>query len=255
MNEQEILQMLGEVGAVITDSHIVYTSGRHGTAYVNKDAIYPYTRRTSKLCRETAEFFAEQNVEVVVAPAVGGVILSQWTAFHLSEIYDRDVLAVYAERDEESLFKADDKSRYELDVTMIDPSVGRIRYKTGMLKSDDEVVIKHPGFVIKRGYDKLVAGKRVLAVEDVATTGGSIKKVIEVTRRCKGNVIGAALLCNRGNVTPNDIGDPPILHALLNVKFDSWSEEECRETGPCSRGVNINTAVGKGKDFLARQKG
>ena len=76
MDEQEVLQMLGEVNAVITDSHIVYTNGGHGTKYVNKDAIYPYARRTSKLCRAIAEHFADANVEVVIAPAVGGVILS-----------------------------------------------------------------------------------------------------------------------------------------------------------------------------------
>ncbi len=44
MNEQEVLQVLGKVGAVIADSHIVYTSGKHGTAYVNKDAVYPAHR-------------------------------------------------------------------------------------------------------------------------------------------------------------------------------------------------------------------
>ncbi len=39
MNEQEVLDILAKTGAVITNSHIVYTSGKHGTAYVNKDAV------------------------------------------------------------------------------------------------------------------------------------------------------------------------------------------------------------------------
>lgn len=57
MNEQEVLQILGKVGAVIADSHIVYTSGKHGTAYVNKDAVYPHTKETSDLCRAIAQQF------------------------------------------------------------------------------------------------------------------------------------------------------------------------------------------------------
>ena len=77
MNEQEVLQVLGKVGAVITGSHIVYTSGKHGTAYANKDAVYPHTAETSRLCQAIAERFADDKVEVVIAPAIGGVILSQ----------------------------------------------------------------------------------------------------------------------------------------------------------------------------------
>ena len=77
MNEQEVLQVLGKVEAVIADGHIVYTSGKHGTAYVNKDAVYPHTKETSDLCRAIAAQFADDGVEVVIAPAIGGGILSE----------------------------------------------------------------------------------------------------------------------------------------------------------------------------------
>lgn len=211
MDQQEVLQLLGRVGAVITDSHIVYTSGKHGTAYVNKDAVYPHTDETSKLCRAIAEKFANSGVQVVIAPAIGGVILSQWTANHLTELTGSEVLGVYAE-------KAD---------------------------SGD-------AFIIKRGYDKLVAGKNVLVVEDVLTTGGSAKKVVEATRAIGGNVIGLGVLCNRGGITPQDVADVPELFALANVKLDAWDEAECPL---CARNVPINTDVGKGREYLARKRG
>lgn len=210
MNEQEVLQILGKVGAVIANSHIVYTSGKHGTAYVNKDAVYPHTKETSDLCRAIAEQFANDGVEVVIAPAIGGVILSQWTAHHLSEITRREVFGVYAEKAENG-----------------------------------------DTFIIKRGYDKIVAGKNVLVVEDVLTTGGSAKKVVEATHALGGNVIGLGVLCNRGGITPQDVADPPRLFALVNVKLDAWDEVGCPL---CAQNVPINTDVGKGRDFLARQK-
>ena len=47
--------ILAESGAVIRDSHIVYTSGRHGSAYVNKDAVYPHTERVRELCALLAD--------------------------------------------------------------------------------------------------------------------------------------------------------------------------------------------------------
>ena len=208
MNEQEILRVLGKLGAVIKDSHIVYTSGKHGTAYVNKDAIYPHTAETSRLCCAIAERFANDNVDVVIAPAIGGVILSQWTAHHLSELNGREVLGVYAEKSE---------------------------------SGDD--------FVIKRGYDKLIVGKNVLVVEDVLTTGGSAKKVIEATRAIGGNVIGLGVLCNRGGIIPQDVADVPKLTALVNVKLDAWDEVTCPL---CEQNVPVNTDVGKGREFLAR---
>lgn len=208
MNEQNVLQLLGNVGAVIKDSHIVYTSGKHGTAYVNKDAIYPHTKETSDLCRAIAEQFAGDGVDVVIAPAIGGVILSQWTAHHLSEITGREIFGVYAEKTEDG------------------------------------------GFIIKRGYDKIVAGKNILVVEDVLTTGGSAKKVVEVTRILGGNVIGLGVLCNRGGITPSDVADPPKLFALVNVKLDSWDEADCPL---CVQNIPINTDVGKGREFLAKK--
>ena len=208
MNEPEVLSVLGKVGAVITNSHVVYTSGMHGKVYVNKDAVYPHTAETSRLCRAIAERFADDNVQVVVAPAIGGVILSQWVAYHLSEITGREVLGVYAEKS----------------------------------ASGD-------AFVIKRGYDKLIVGKNVLVVEDILTTGGSAKKVIEATRAIGGNVVGLGVLCNRGGITPEDVANVPKLTALVNMKLDAWDEAACPL---CEQNVPVNTDVGKGREFLAR---
>lgn len=208
MNEQEVLQILEKVGAVITDSHVVYTSGKHGTAYINKDAVYPHTAQTSALCRAIAERFADDKVEVVIAPAIGGVILSQWTAHHLTEMTGHEVFGVYAE------------------------------------KSDGD------SFVIKRGYDEFIAGRNVLVVEDVLTTGGSAKKVIEVTRAIGGNVVGLGVLCNRGEITSQDVADVPRLDALVNITLSTWDEATCPL---CAESVSVNTKVGKGREFLARR--
>ena len=210
MNEQRALEILSRVGALITDSHIVYTSGKHGTTYINKDAVYPHTKETSDLCRALAEQFVNDNVEVVIAPAVGGIILSQWTAYHLSEITKREVLGVYAEK-----------------------------AKNGS------------AFIIKRGYDKIVAKKNALVVEDVLTTGGSARKVIEAARALGSNIVGLGVLCNRGGVTLRDVANPPKLFALINVKLEAWDETNCPL---CAQNIPINTEIGKGKEYLARQK-
>ncbi len=204
------LKDLEKIGALIQGSHLVYTSGKHGSAYVNKDAIYPRTEITSQLCLEIAMRFADSKVDAVLAPAIGGVILSQWTAHHLTKLTGREVLGVYAEKAPEG-----------------------------------------DAFVIKRGYDELCRSKRVLVVEDILTTGGSVKKVVEAARAIPCEIVGVAALCNRGVVTAQDVGGPGELFSLTQVQLEAWDEKDCPL---CRAQVPINISVGKGREFLASRK-
>ncbi len=95
---QKVLEILRQVRAIITDSHFVLTSGRHAPAYVNKDALYPHTQQASQICEFFAQKVQEKKIEVVVGPALGGIILSQWTAYHLSHIKGEEILGVYTEK-------------------------------------------------------------------------------------------------------------------------------------------------------------
>lgn len=239
MDKKEIMITLQELEAIITNSHFVYTNGNHGTAYVNKDAVYPDTEWTSKFCRAIAAQFIEDNVEVVIAPAIGGVILSQWIAYHLSGLTGRKVLGVYAEKSERSVIKPKEDFWLQISPTY-----------TCLIKKGQELVVKENTFVIKRGYDKLVAGKNVLVVEDVLTTGDSAKKVVEAVRAIGGKVVGLGALCNRGGITKEDVGNVPKLFSLVNIKLTTYDPESCLL---CAGLVPINTDVGKGREFLAQK--
>ncbi len=213
MSEFDVMQALREVNAVIDDSHVVYTSGRHGKTYVNKDAFYLHPRVTGRLCGLMAAHYPPGSVDVVAGPTVGGVILAQWTAWHLTSARSSgEVLAVFAEED------------------LVDGEKVR---------------------VFRRGYDQQIAGRRIVIVEDVVTTGGSARRVIDAVRALGGEILGLSILCNRGDVTSADVGGVPI-HALTTVTdLESWPEEDCPL---CRQGVPINVAVGKGKAFLARKE-
>lgn len=211
MDNNAIMKVLSDAGAIITDSHLVYTSGRHGKAYVNKDALYIHSQSTSLLCQEMAVQYDAESIDVVAGPTIGGVILSQWVAYHLNARRAKgETLSVYAEEDGSS----EDKNR-----------------------------------IFKRGYDMHLPGANIVVVEDIVTTGGSARKVIEAIRALGGKVIGLSILCNRGGIRAEDVGGVPI-HALTTVNLDSWAAEECPL---CEQGVPVNTAVGKGKEFLAKK--
>ena len=100
MSDKEVLQILKETGAIIQNTHVELASGRHSDTYVLKDALYSYPRKVDAICRSLAQRYCCNNIEVVAAPAIGGVVLSQGAAYHLCGISLRDVRAVYAEKTE-----------------------------------------------------------------------------------------------------------------------------------------------------------
>lgn len=208
-HSEEVIEILKKSGGLVTDSHLVYVSGKHGSVYLNKDAIYPHTEYASRI----GELFAEQNkgkgVEVVAGPALGGIILSQWTAYHLSRLEGREVLGIYAE------------------------------------KMEGEQILR-------RGYDKVVSGKKVLVVEDITNTGGSVKKVIGSVREAGGEVVGVSVIINRspGDVTSESIGAE--FSSLAEFPAEAFEEKDCPL---CAKGVPINTDVGHGKKYLEQKNG
>jgi orotate phosphoribosyltransferase len=212
-SSESVLQILAEVGAIITESHVVYTSGRHGAVYVNKDALYLHPQATARVCDVMAQTYPADEIDVVVGPTVGGVILAQWVAHHLSNAQrSGEVLAAYAEE----VVENGAKSR-----------------------------------VFRRGYDAFVRDKRVVVVEDVVTTGGTVRNVIDAVRALGATISGVSVLCNRGGLTGSDLGDVA-LHALTTIPQESWDAAACPL---CAQGVPINTTVGKGAAFLAQQRG
>lgn len=202
MEEREALRIFGDARAIVTGDHFVYTSGRHGSVYVNKDAVYPSTALVSRLCYGLAE--QSGDVDTVIGLANGGIILSQWTAYHLSYILGKHVHSVYAEQ------------------------------------GDGDAIVK-------RGFPEFVRGKRVFAVEDIVTTGASARNLISAVRKIGGEVTGLGALCNRGGVTAEHLGDPPVFKSLVTVSAESWPESECPL---CRDGIPVNTELGHGRNFL-----
>lgn len=200
----DIISTLKQVKAVMTDDHFVGTKGSHFATYINKDALYPHIAETSAVCEQFAEGFLKYNPDMVAGPALGGIILSQWTAYHLGSKMGRPILSVYAE------------------------------------KKDNELKLT-------RGYDALVKGKNVVVVEDLTTTGGSLKQAIAAVQQAGGKVVAAAVMVNKNptEVTSTFFGVP--FFALAEMPVELYAAEACPL---CKNGVPINTTIGHGKKFL-----
>lgn len=97
----DVIEILKSVGAVITKSHFVGTSGRHMEIYVSKDSLLSHPKETFEITKRLALMCKDLDVEVVAAPIVGGVILGHLVAYHLSILKGKEILSVYAEKTDE----------------------------------------------------------------------------------------------------------------------------------------------------------
>lgn len=87
---------------------------------------------------------------------------------------------------------------------------------------------------LRRGFS-VAPEERVLVVEDVITTGGSAREVVELVAATGAEVVGVGALLDRVDPARRDLGAP--LHALVELPAQSWSPEECPA---CSRGEPLD---------------
>jgi orotate phosphoribosyltransferase len=99
MKESQILEVLKSSGAIITNSHIVCKGGKHSNVYVDRDMVYADPIKISVLCRSLSEEFEDNEIQTVIAPVIGGVVLTQWVAYYLTIFTGKKVYAVYAEKE------------------------------------------------------------------------------------------------------------------------------------------------------------
>jgi len=204
VRRKHFIDVLTKLGVMITGIHVVYASRRHGETYVNKDTLYPELGESDEFVNDICEQFVNDGIEVVLGPAIGGALLARDVARRLSLLTGRKVKPIFAEK----------------------------------VEKDDQIT-----FVIKRGYDKIIKNKKTLIVDDVLTTGVSVRKTILVARNAGGIVVGLAVIFNRGDVKPGDVAWPTKMYSVISKQLPSYNQKDCPA---CKKGTPISTEYGKG---------
>ena len=173
MTEQDVMELLEKTQAVL-HGHFLLTSGLHSPMYVEKFNVLQHPKYTEMLCKELASRYANDNVELVVGPMTGGILLAHEVGKQLG------TCAIFTERDNGKM-------------------------------------------ALKRGFH-IEPGTRVLIVEDIVTTGGSVVEVLNVVKEYGGVPVGVGLLVDRsgGKV---DFGLRT--EALLHLNVETFKAEDC----------------------------
>jgi orotate phosphoribosyltransferase len=177
METFDVLGAMQSTGA-LKHGHFLYASGRHGAVYLEKFDLLRNPAATVEVCRGFAEWASDKQIDVVVGPTTGGVILAFETVRQLG------VQSAYAER-------------------ASDGGAGR---------------------EIRRGT-VFAPGTRVLVVDDILTTGGSVRDTLDALQQHPVQIVAVGVMVDRsGGAT--SFGDVP-LFALASQVFESWASDEC----------------------------
>ncbi len=91
MTSEQVLDIYRKTGALLT-GHFLLSSGLHSEQYLQSALVLQQPDTATKLCAALADYFRDQGIEAVIAPALGGVFVSHETARALG------VRALFAER-------------------------------------------------------------------------------------------------------------------------------------------------------------
>lgn len=173
INRERVEEILREIG-VLQVGHFLLTSGRHSSQYMQCARILEYPEYTAELSSIIFEAFRDDHIDVVIGPAMGGVIFSYEVARQLG------VKNLFAEREDGKM-------------------------------------------TLRRGFS-IPKGARVLIAEDVITTGGSVREVMDIVKAHEAEIVGVAVLVDRSN-GKLDFGCK--LQAAYNTEVISYEAEEC----------------------------
>jgi orotate phosphoribosyltransferase len=76
MNQEEVLSVFKQTGALL-EGHFQLTSGLHSPQYFQCAKVLQYPQHTETLCGEIASHFKKSKIDVVIAPALGGIVVGQ----------------------------------------------------------------------------------------------------------------------------------------------------------------------------------
>lgn len=96
MKDQNILEIFLRTNALL-NGHFLLTSGRHSNQYFQCAQVLQYTDYNEIICRKIADHFVNTEIDVVISPAIGGIIVGQEVARLLGK------KSIFAEREDKIL--------------------------------------------------------------------------------------------------------------------------------------------------------
>ncbi|OGU72459.1 MAG: orotate phosphoribosyltransferase [Ignavibacteria bacterium RBG_16_34_14] len=93
---KEILEIFENTGALLR-GHFLLTSGHHSNVYFQCAKVLQYPEYAEKICGLISDHYHSTEIDTVIAPAIGGIIVGQEVARQLNK------RSIFAEREDKTL--------------------------------------------------------------------------------------------------------------------------------------------------------
>lgn len=110
MENQNLLEIFYKTNALL-NGHFLLTSGRHSNQYFQCALVLQYPEYNELICKKIADNFKDVDIDYVIAPAIGGIVVGQEVARQLGKRF------IFAEREDKILklrrgFQIDEGKKY-----------------------------------------------------------------------------------------------------------------------------------------------
>ncbi|HKI79919.1 MAG TPA: orotate phosphoribosyltransferase [Ignavibacteriaceae bacterium] len=96
LSEKEIYDVFLNTGALL-QGHFLLTSGRHSDKYFQCAKVLQFPEYTEKICEKISGHFKDFEIDTVIAPAIGGIVVGQEVGRQLNK------KSIFAEREDKKL--------------------------------------------------------------------------------------------------------------------------------------------------------
>ncbi len=179
---EQVLEIFRETQSLL-EGHYLLTSGLHSPQYFQCARVLQYPKNLHLFAGEIARHFAYSDIEVVISPAIGGIVVGTEVGRMMR------TRTIFAER------------------------------KDGKME-------------LRRGFE-IRPGERVLIVEDVVTTGGSVFEVVELVKQANARLAGVGYIVDRSN---GKIKFESKHFSVLQLDVVTYTPDECPL---CQQGMEL----------------
>ncbi len=154
MTNQNILDIFLETNALL-NGHFLLTSGRHSNQYFQCALVLQHPVHNETICSKIAEHFRSFEIDVVISPAIGGIIVGQEVARLLNK------KSIFAEREDKTLvlrrgFQVEEGKRYLVCEDVV--TTGGSVFEVMDIVRQGGGVIAGVGFIVDRSNNKVQFG-------------------------------------------------------------------------------------------------
>lgn len=154
MTNQNILEIFLKTNALL-NGHFLLTSGRHSNQYFQCALVLQYPEYNEIICSKIAEHFRNTEIDVVISPAIGGIVVGQEVARQLNK------KSIFAEREDRILvlrrgFQIEEGKKYLVCEDVV--TTGGSVFEVMEIVRNGGGIVAGVGYIVDRSNNKVQFG-------------------------------------------------------------------------------------------------